>query len=80
MLYTKSLEIETRLDSLLRFVRTGQYGADELAEELGVSVPTISRGIAALRNRGHSIKARKLAGVWRYTLPENKQSLESGGE
>jgi biotin operon repressor len=80
MLYIKSQEIETRLVALLHLVRAGRYCAEELATELGVSVPTVSRGIAALRHRGHSIRAAKQAGVWRYTLTaEKKTSRESDG-
>jgi biotin operon repressor len=68
MLYDRSLEIKTRLDTVLRLIRTGRYSTPNLAEQLGVSVPTISRYVTALRQRGYEIKAEKQARGWRYVL------------
>lgn len=68
MLYERSLEIEKRLDHVLRLVRTGRYSTPKLAEEVGVSIPTISRCVTALRERGHDIRAEKHGNGWRYIL------------
>jgi Mn-dependent DtxR family transcriptional regulator len=48
MLYDRSLEIETRLDTVLRLIRTGRYSTPKLAQQLGVSIPTVSRCVTAL--------------------------------
>jgi len=68
MLYQRSLEIENRLDAVLRLIRTGQYSTPRLARDLGVSIPTVSRCVTALRERGHDIRAEKHAAGWRYVL------------
>jgi transposase len=71
MLYERSLEIERRLGTTLRLIRTGQYSTPKLAERLGVSIPTASRYVTALRTRGYDIRAMKEAGGWRYILLAN---------
>jgi biotin operon repressor len=68
MLYQQSTEIGQRLGKVLRLVRTGRYSTPRLAGEIGVSIPTISRYITALRERGHDIRAEKQARGWRYVL------------
>jgi biotin operon repressor len=68
MPFERSLEIERRLDDVLRLIRTGRYSTPMLAEEVGVSIPTISRCVTALRERGFDIKAQKEAKGWRYIL------------
>jgi biotin operon repressor len=68
MLYWRSLEIENRLDRILRLIRTGRHSTPKLAEEVGVSIPTISRCVRALRRRGHDIRAEKRVRGWRYVL------------
>ena len=68
MAYQQSLEIEQRLDRVLRLIRTGRYSTPMLAEEVGVSIPTISRCVTALRARGHDIKAEKHGSGSRYVL------------
>jgi len=68
MPFERSLEIETRLDHVLRLIRTGRFSTPMLAEEVGVSIPTISRCVTALRLRGHDIRAEKNGGSWRYVL------------
>jgi biotin operon repressor len=81
MLYTRSLEIERRLDHILRLVRTGKYSTPKLADEVGVSIPTISRCVSALRERGHNIRAEKHGNGWRYVLaldPKGTGRAESG--
>ena len=39
-----------------------------LADEVGVSIPTISRCVTALRLRGYDIKAMKAAKGWRFVM------------
>lgn len=68
MRYQRSLAIEQRLDAVLRLIRTGQYSTPRLADELTVSIPTISRCVEALRERGHDIAAENHNGTWRYVL------------
>lgn len=68
MLYQRSREIEQRLDTALRLIRSGRFSTPMLAEELGVSVPTVSRCVSALRDRGHDIKSEKHGNSWCYVL------------
>lgn len=68
MRYQQSLTIEQRLEAVLRLIRTGQYSTPRLADEIGVSIPTISRCVEALRERGHTIAAENQNGTWRYVL------------
>lgn len=69
MLYQRSLDIERRLQAVLRLVETGRYSTPLIAEELGVSIPTASRDVTALRERGHQIRSHRLVdGTWRYGL------------
>lgn len=68
MLYQRSQEIEMRLEQVLGLVRTGCYSTPKIAEEVGVSIPTVSRCVTALRERGHEIKAEKHSDGWRYVL------------
>lgn len=68
MLYQRSLEIERRLETVLALVRSGGYSTTLIAQELGVSVPTVSRAICALKERGHRIRAERQSEGWRYVL------------
>jgi biotin operon repressor len=68
MLYQRSLQIEQRLLTVLRLIRRGSYSTPKLAERLGVSIPTVSRYVTALRERGYDIRAEKQARAWRYVL------------
>jgi biotin operon repressor len=82
MPFERSFEIERRLDDVLRLIRTGRYSTPKLAEEVGVSIPTISRCVMALRARGHGIRAEKHDSGWRYVLassrnPEKKRAKVS---
>lgn len=74
MRYERSLVIEQRLGAVLRLVQTGQYSTPLLADELQVSIPTVSRCIEALRERGHDIVAENQNGTWRYVLRERMPS------
>ena len=68
MLYEKSLAIERRLKSLLRLIRAGRHSTPSLATALNVSVPTVSRDIMALRQRGYQIRSVRLSRQWAYEL------------
>lgn len=72
MLYQRSLEIERRLEAVLGMIRKGSYSTPRLAEELGVSIPTVSRDVTALRQRGHDIRAERGENGWRYVLVQGK--------
>jgi biotin operon repressor len=74
MPFERSLEIERRLDDVLRLIRTGRFSTPLLAEEVGVSIPTISRCVTALRLRGHDIRAEKHEDGWRYVVVEKQAS------
>jgi biotin operon repressor len=68
MRYQLALEIHERIEEVLRLIKTGEYSTPALAEAVGVSIPTISRIVAALREQGHQIKAVWAATGWRYVL------------
>jgi biotin operon repressor len=70
MRYQQTLEIHQRLETVLRLIRTGSYSTPALAETIGVSIPTISRLVAALREQGHDIRAERVTGGWRYMIPD----------
>lgn len=74
MFYQRSLDIERRLEAVLRLIRKGGYSTPKIAEELDVSIPTVSRDVTALRQRGHGIRAEKLASGWRYVLITDRSS------
>lgn len=73
MPYQHSLDIELRLVATLRLIRTGKYSTATLAESLGISVPTASRCIQALRDRGHDIQAERAGRGWRYVIKGKSQ-------
>jgi biotin operon repressor len=68
MVYQQSFAIEFRLGQLLGLIRVGEHSTPALAEILGVSVPTVSRCIRALRDRGYRIEARRIADGWSYRV------------
>ena len=77
MRYQRSLEIEQRLDVVLELIRSGNYSTPALAEKVGVSIPTISRSVEALRERGHNIKAVNGPNGWRYTIIPAEPSADA---
>lgn len=82
MLYQRSLEIEERLNHVLDLVRRGAYSTPKIAKELGVSIPTVSRALTALRERGHIIRAVREDDEWRYVLeraPTARRSIGVAG-
>jgi biotin operon repressor len=68
MLYQRSRQIEDRLDALLKLIETGRYSTPALAAALNISIPTVSRGIDALRGRGYAIRTVHEHNTWYYTL------------
>ena len=68
MRYQHSLEIHERIEVVLRLIETGQFSTPALAKKVGVSIPTISRIVAALREKGHDIQAERTKQGWRYVL------------
>lgn len=85
MLYQRSLDIERRLEAVLRLVREGCHSTPRMAELLRVSVPTVSRDLTALRQRGHDIRAERTDDGWHYVLrqhraPANQPSDEQSGQ
>lgn len=73
MLYQRSHDIERRLGEVLRLIRIGGYSTPRIAEELGVSIPTVSRDVTALRERGHNIRSHRENDAWQYALIEASQ-------
>jgi transposase len=75
VVYRRSHEIEKRLEEVLRLIGIGGYAAPSLAKALGVSIPTVSRCVMALRERGHDVRAEKQANGWQYILhdPRNRR-------
>lgn len=67
-MYTRSLEIEKRLSALVDLIRRGKYGTPRLAAQLGISEPTVSRCLSALRQRGYGIRAVKEDDGWVYEI------------
>jgi len=67
-MYRRSQEIEQRLSSLVKLIRRGKYGTPALAAELGISLPTVSRCLSALRRRGYVIRAMKEDNGWAYEI------------
>lgn len=82
MFYEKSLAINRRLDDLLRLIRKGSYSTPALAATLGVSIPTVSRCLKALRERGYDIRPERAAGGWHYVLatPSGKRKTRQPAE
>lgn len=76
MLYQRSLDIERRLQTVLKLIETGNFSTPELAEEIGVSIPTISRDLTALRQRGHCILAEREDKTWHYRLAAEQNNTK----
>lgn len=78
MLYQRSMEIERRLEAVLGLIREGAYSTPAIAERVGVSIPTVSRDVTALRQRGHEICAERGEDGWRYRLVGGNVRLTTG--
>jgi biotin operon repressor len=68
VIYESSLAIGQRLADVLTLIRTGRHSTRTLAVAVGVSEPTISRCLAALRRRGYQIESRRREQGWCYVL------------
>ena len=77
MPFERSLEIERRLEDVLRLISSGRFSTPMLAEEVGVSIPTISRCVSALRERGYDIRAERCGNSWHYILTSTGEGHES---
>jgi biotin operon repressor len=73
MLYQRSHDIERRLQTVLDLIRSGECSTPMIADQLGVSIPTVSRDVTALRQRGHDIRSERHGDGWRYFLVEETQ-------
>ncbi|RCS54879.1 transcriptional regulator [Bremerella cremea] len=80
MLYDRSREIESRLDDILHLIRAGGYSTPKLAEALEVSVPTVSRSVKVLKNRGYAIKAQRRGTEWHYVLANEAENVDISHE
>jgi biotin operon repressor len=74
MFYQRSFTIERRLEEVLRLIRSGSHSTPSLAAELGISIPTVSRSLTALRERGHDIRPERGPDGWHYVLVEQETS------
>ncbi len=77
-MYRQSQEIEKRLSYLVELIRTGKYCTPALAAELGISPPTVSRCLSALRQRGYVIRAVREDEGWAYEITREPRSRASG--
>jgi len=80
MFYERSQALEERLQEILGLLRAERHSSTTLAQALDVSQPTVSRCLAALRKRGHEIRAIRDGHGWSFHLAaENKSvSTEAG--
>ncbi len=76
MLYQRSLGIERRLEAVLRLIRESGYSTPKIAEQLGVSIPMVSRDVTALRQRGHDIRSERSIDGWHYVLMAKSEETE----
>ena len=76
-MYRQSQEIEKRLSYLVELIRTGKYCTPALAAELGISPPTVSRCLSALRQRGYVIRAVREDEGWAYEITREPRSRAS---
>jgi len=79
MLYQRSLDIERRLETVLRLVCSGGYSTPMIAAELGISIPTVSRDVTALRERGYDIRSERKDEGWRYVLVRDPAKIPPSG-
>ena len=71
MPYERLRTIGSRLERVLELVGRGGFSASDIADELEVSVPTVARDIAALRDQGHIIEAGRVGRIWQYSLHQS---------
>jgi biotin operon repressor len=51
-----------------------------IARELGISVPTVSRVVMALRERGNDIQSQRKDDGWRYVLVRKTTNIRSSAK
>lgn len=68
MRYQRSLDIEARLGRVLQLIRSGGFSAPRIAKLLDVSIPTVSRDVTALKERGYDIRSERKGDGWHYVL------------
>ena len=68
-----------RLEAVLRLIGCSRYSTPLLAAELTVSVPTVSRYVKALRQRGYDIRSERENDGWRYTLVNSRSEMREPG-
>jgi Mn-dependent DtxR family transcriptional regulator len=71
------MEIEHRLEAVLALIRAGAFSTPRIAEKLGVSVPTVSRAVCALRARGYRIRSERRDQGWCYVLEKSGMRIQS---
>ena len=76
MRYQLAIDIHERIEEVLRLIRTGEYSTPALAEAVGVSIPTISRIVATLREQGYDIQAERTSRGWRYVIDDYRPAKE----
>jgi DNA-binding NarL/FixJ family response regulator len=74
MLYQRFLDIERRLNDVLRLIRAGGHSMPRIAEELGVSISTVSAEVTAQRERSHAIRSERRTDSWQYMLAHDPSS------
>jgi len=60
-------------------IRSGGYSTPMIAHELRVSIPTVSRDVTALRERGHDIRSERRGGSWRFVLGQESSKVPRRG-
>jgi len=72
--YAKLFTIEDRLGRMVALLKEGGRSSPQLADELGVSIPTVARDVKALRQLGYQVKAERSGRCWQYSLLSRKLS------
>lgn len=68
MRYEQAKAISGSCKTLVELIETGDHSSTGLTEELGVSKPTICRGVEFLKTQGHAIQAVGVSRRWAYRL------------
>ena len=72
MPYERSREIEQRFEQSIELISKKRLNSRELAEQLGVSIPTVQRVITELRRRGHVIRSVRDELGWHYEIVDRR--------
>ena len=79
MRYERTLEIARRHEALLGLIGHGCFSCPQLAKELGVSLPTVSRDIVFLRRQGYGIRSVRGRNGWAYELTGTPEPQRRSG-